>query len=332
MENLPKTAFLDIGNDARRQFIDAQAVFSAWEVATKSAAEVRGGMYWKVQGKSAYLIRTSPANSQKSLGPRSVETELIYRRFVERKAQVESRIADLAAELERHQRMNRALFVGRAPQILVDILNVLARAGLAEHFVVVGTHALYAYEAAAGVRLGPAEALATRDVDLLWDTRKRVRFLAQMKFLGSSMIGLLKKVDPSFEIRDDQAYTAANSKGFEVDIIRREAVDGDPHPLKMTDDEADFWVVQAKRAGVLLSTARFSCMIVSPSGHMARMHTIAPLAFSEFKQWMAAQPDRDPMKKQRDMQQAALAQTLVEEYLPQLLCPDSGAGTTPAQL
>ncbi len=318
MENVPKNALADIGNDARRQFIDAQTVFTAWEAATKSAAEVRGGMYWKAQGKSEYLIRTSPSNAQKSLGPRSAETESVYQRFVERKAPLEARVADLAAELVRQQRMNRALFVGRAPQILVDILNALSRAGLAEHFTVVGTHALYAYEAAAGVRFSPADALATRDVDLLWDTRRRVSFLTQMKLLGSSMIGVLKKVDPSFEIRDDQLYTATNGKGFEVDIIRCEAHEGDPHPLRMTDNEGDFWVVQAKRAGNLLSAESFSSMIVSPSGHMARMQTISPPAFATFKRWMAAQPDRDPMKKQRDELQAALVEQLVADYLPHL--------------
>lgn len=323
MENIPKTVLSDIGNDARRQFIDAQTVFAAWEAAGKSAAEVRGGMYWKAQGKSEYLIRTSPSNAQKSLGARSAETEAMWQRFVERKALLEARVADLAAELVRQQRMNRALFVGRAPQILIDILNALSRAGLAEHFTVVGTHALYAYEAAAGVRFSPADVLATRDVDLLWDTRKRLSFLTQMKFLGSSMIGVLKKADPSFEIRDDQSYTATNSKGFEVDILRREAHEGDPHPLRMTDDEGDLWAVQAKRAGALLSAPPFSSMIVSPSGHMARMQTISPSAFAEFKRWMAAQPDREPLKKQRDGLQAAWVEQLVTEYFPHL----SAAGT-----
>lgn len=319
MESIRKSiALIDLGEDSRRQFVDAQTVFSAWETASRSAAEVRGGMYWKRQGKAEYLIRTSPRNAQKSLGRRSAETEVIYTNFVERKGKAEARVGLLAAELARHQRMNRALFVGRAPQMLVDILNVLARAGLAEHFSVVGTHALYAYEAAAGVRFGTSDALATQDVDLLWDTRKRVSFATHMKILGSSLVGLLQKVDPTFEIRQDQRYTAVNSKGFEVDIIRREALEGDPHPLRVTDDEDDFWAVQAKKAGVLLSGPRFSSMIVSTSGYMARMETISPLVFVKFKQWMASQPDRDPMKKSRDRLQADLVQQLVDQYLPHL--------------
>ncbi len=319
MENVPKNIFFaDIGNDARRQFIDAQSVFSSWEEARKSAEEVRGGMYWKQQGKTSYLIRTSPRNAQRSLGPKSEETIAIHEKFTTRKAQAAARLANLEAELVRHQRMNRALFVGRTPQILVDILDTLFLEGLSEYFTVIGTHALYAYESVAGVRFEDADALATRDVDLLWDTRKRVRFLAHMEILNSSMLGLLKKVDQTFELRKDQLYTAVNSKGFEVDIIRREAIDGDPHPLRMTDkDDGDFYAVQAKNAGILLSSSRFSTMVVSSSGYMARMNTVSPMAFVKFKRWMAVQSDRDPLKRSRDNLQADMVEKLVEEYLPQ---------------
>lgn len=319
MEIIPKTIrFMDIGNDARRQYIDALAVFTAWEDASRSAADVRGGMYWKHQGKGDYLIRTSAANVQRSLGPRSVETEAMYAGFIGRKQAAEERLADLKRELIRHQRMNRALFVGRSPQILVDILTTLAETRLAEYFTVVGTHALYAYEAAAGIRLTVAEALATQDVDLLWDTRKRISFVSRMNTLDSSMLGILKRVDKSFEIKRDQLFTAVNSKGFEVDIIRREATEGDPHPLCLTNREEDLYAVQAARAGILLDAPRFSAMIVSASGHMARISTISPVTFTGFKRWLAERPDRDPLKRERDRLQAGLMEQLVTEYLPQL--------------
>jgi len=319
MKNIRKThRYTDIGNDARRQYIDAQSAFSAWEDARRSAAEVRGGMYWKRQGKSEYLIRTSVKNAQKSLGPRSPETEAIHSKFTERKATAESRVSELGTELIRQQRMNRALHVGRAPQLLVDILAELARSDLSEHFIVVGTHALYGYEAAAGVRFESADALATRDVDLLWDTRKRVRFVMQMNVLGASMLGFLKKVDPTFKLRRDQRYTAVNSKGFEVDVIRRPPVADDPHPLRMTDDEGDFWAVYARRADTLLNAPVFTSVIVSPSGHMAKMRTVSPATFIDFKRWMARQADRDALKAPRDSLQADLVEQLVAEYLPHL--------------
>lgn len=310
--------FVDIGDSAKRQYIDARSSFELWEAALRAASEVRGGMYWKRSAKADYLIRTSPTNSQKSLGVRSAETEAIYERFTAKKAGVEARESVLRSAITRHQRLNRALYVGRAPNIVVDILNALDGAGLAEHFTVVGTHALYAYETAAGVRIVDDSALETRDVDLLWDTRKRLQFVTRMKLQGSSMLGVLQKVDPSFAIRQDQRYTAAASNGFEVDIIRREAEGDDPHPVRLTDDEDDFWVVQARNANLLLNAPRFSSVIVSVTGRMARMNTVSPRVFSKFKQWLSVQEDRDPLKRTRDRRQAELVDALVEEYLPQV--------------
>lgn len=72
--------------------------------------------------------------------------------------------------LEQHQRLNRALRVSRVDPLVVALLGRLATTQLSPHFRVVGTHALYAYEAAAGVRLDTGTQ-ATRDMDLLWDTR-----------------------------------------------------------------------------------------------------------------------------------------------------------------
>lgn len=311
--------WLENSEDSQRQYSDAQAVFTAWETAKKNAGEVRGGMVWRTQNGADYLIRTSVNSSQTSLGPRSEKTEEIYRRFIERKSQVESRVVDLRAAMERHQRMNRALHVGRAPKLLVDILSRLFKSGLSDFFTVIGTHALYAYEAAAGVRVGSADAMTTNDVDLLWDTRKKISFETQMETIGTSFLGVLRKIDPTFEIHSDQRYTAVNSKGFEVVVIRREPVDGDLHPWRMTTkDDEEFYAVQAKKAGMLLDSPMFSCMVVSPSGHMARMNTISPLVFTRFKRWMAGQADRDPQKRRRDILQADVVEGLVREYLPQI--------------
>src|ERR1039457_6592322 len=219
---LKKHLWLENSEDAQRQYIDAVAVFTAWEAARKNAAEVRGGMLWRSQNGTDYLIRTSASNSQKSLGPRSEETEAAYNKFTERKILVESRLTDLRETMERHQRMNRALHVGRSPKMLVDILDRLYKTGLAEYFSVIGPHALYAYEAGAGVRIGSADAMTTNDIDLLWDTRKKISFETKMETIGTSFLGVLKKIDSTFEIRSDQLFTAVNSKGFEVDVIRRE--------------------------------------------------------------------------------------------------------------
>ena len=269
-------------------------VFEALEEAQGEASQVRGGMYWHAGPASSpqnqYLVRTTPAGVETSLGPRAPETEAIYERFTQRKRESTERVAGLKAALEQNQRMNRALRVGRVDPLVVALLGRLASTHLSPHFRVIGTHALYAYETAAGVRLDP-DTLATRDIDLLWDTRKRILFSTPLARVDSSMLGVLKKVDSSFRIRKSQKYTAVNKDGFEVGIIRRERTDDDPHPIKLSDDDEDFWVVQARRANLLLDSPGFSAVIVASNGTMARMNTVHPADLCHL-QTLAGQPDR----------------------------------------
>lgn len=312
---------LELRPAVARQYIDSVAVFEAHEEALVEAVQVRGGMYWHKGPVStpevSYLVRTTPAGGETSLGPRSPDTQGIYDRFTERKRASDERLAGLKASLQDHRRLNRALRVGRVDPLIVEILNRLAASKLAEHFRVVGTHALYAYEAAASITFD-ADAVATRDIDLLWDTRKRVQFATRLAKIDTSMIGVLKKVDPTFRIRNAQKYTAVNKDGFEVDIIRREPVDGDPHPLRLSADEDDFWVAQAPNAKLLLHAPAFSAVVVASNGAMARMTTLHPLAFAKFKRWMAQRADREPAKRRRDALQAGLVEAMVQRYLPQL--------------
>lgn len=309
---------LEISSDAARQYIDARAAFTELERSKKNALQVRGGMVWKLVDDKEYLIRTSTTGGQKSLGRRSPETEVIYLNFTEKKLLNQERVGSLTATIAKHERMNRALRVGRMPKVAVAILRRLADAGLDEYFRVVGTHALYAYEAAAGVSFS-SEITSTRDIDLLWDTRKRVMFAQRLAKDSPSMLAALQKVDKSFQVIEDQKYTAVNKDGFEVDIIRRMAAEDDPHPIRLSDAEDDFWVVQAKRASDLLNAEEFSEVVVAENGAMARMTTIHPRVFVEFKRWMSREPDRDPLKRRRDGLQADAVEWIMHERLPHLV-------------
>ena len=181
-----------------------------------------------------------------------------------------------------------------------------------------GTHCLYAYEAAAGVRFA-SEITSTRDIDLLWDTRKRVTFAQRLLQDSPSMLAALQKVDKSFQVNEDQKYTAVNKDGFEVDIIHRIAKGGDPHPIRLSDAEDDFWVVQAKRADELVNAPEFSEIVVAENGTMARLTTIHPAVFVSFKRWMSKETDRDPLKRRRDALQADAVEWALHERLPHLL-------------
>ena len=309
--------YLPISDNAARQFIDAATIWTEYLKATASARPYAGGMYWKKEGAYEYLVKTNTRNRQQRMGARSTQTEQIYDAFHKHKAATESRLNSLNAALIEAQRQNKALKAGRTPEIVVSVLNAVREAGLEAHFVVVGTHALYAYESAGGVRIVPG-ALATQDVDLLWDARKRVQFVIDLGRDAGSMLAVLKRADPSFRRKSDEGQneTAVNDKGFEVDFIRREAEDGDPHPFRFSADEDDFWPVRAKRASVLTQSPLFVHPVISATGKMATMRTVDPKTFVEFKRWMAAHAQsREPLKRRRDLLQAQIVQELLDEGL-----------------
>ena len=111
--------------------------------------------------------------------------------------------------------------------------------------------------------------------------------------------------------------TAINSAGFEIDVIRRTAKDGDPHPFRMSADENDLWAVQVDGAEKMLSAPRFSQVIVAETGHMAVINTINPVTFVSIKRMIAAAANRDPKKRPKDVLQADLVESLIKTHMPQ---------------
>lgn len=152
---------------------------------------------------------------------------------MERKERVEQSRRTLTLKLEEMRKPNKVRGVGRTPHVVVLLLQVMEKAGIAEQYLTVGIHALYAFEAACGVRVGTAT-LATRDVDLLYDTRQHLASVTTFKRLDPSLIDVFRKADKTFRGRPNQLLTSVNDEGFEIDLIRRTAINGDPHPLPMS--------------------------------------------------------------------------------------------------
>lgn len=307
--------YLPVPDNAARQLIDSTTIFDEFTRVQGQARQYAGGMYWKRQGDYEYLVKTQPDGRQQRVGARSAETGKTYEEFTARKRELESRLKSLRSALKDAERLNKALKVGRVPTPVISVLQAVEDAGLGQHFAVVGTHALYAYETAAGVRIVQG-ALATQDVDLLWDARRRVRFITDLGKLETSMLGVLQRADPSFQRKEGQNETAINAKGFEVDFLRRQPEGDDPHPFRFSDDEGDLWPVQAVRASVLTTARRFEHVVVSATGRMTLMRTIAPDAFVKFKRWMAKSAShRAEIKRRRDLRQAQIVQKLMDEGL-----------------
>ena len=103
-----------------------------------------------------------------------------------RAAGKKTRTADLNKALVRQQRMNRAVRVGNAPRLLVDIMMGLYKSDLADQILVVGPCSLYAYEAECGVRIlvGPQP-----------PARNRLTLITDDVSIVASVLEIAKKAD-----------------------------------------------------------------------------------------------------------------------------------------
>lgn len=232
-----------------------------------------------------------------------------------RKEEAKQLLKARQAQLETMRKLNRAYQVGRTPNVVVDVVNALQEAGITDQFMTIGNHAMYAYESACGVMVD-ASALATRGMDLLYDTRRHMAFMTTMNRLDGTFIDVLRKADRSLKVMDDQKQTAVNDQGFEVDVVRRTAIGDDPHPLSMSDKEGDLWAVQVSTGNRLISSKPFHQVVVSSTGRMAMMQNVDPLTFVDVKTRLAAMPSRDALKRPKDLLQARVVSWLIEEYMP----------------
>jgi hypothetical protein len=97
---------------------------------------------------------------------------------------------------------------------------------------------------------------------------------------------------------------------------KRQPEGDDPHPFRFTDNEDGLWPVQAIRASVLTNAPRFEHVVISATGRMTLMRTIAPESFVKFKRWMAAKlPQRAEAKRRRDLRQAEIMQAMLDQRL-----------------
>jgi hypothetical protein len=190
----------------------------------------------------------------------------------------------------------------------------LDEAGVGDSFMLLGTQALYAYEAAAGVQF-IAELLASGDVDLLYDTRKKMTVVSE-KMHGDGLLGLLKKADRSFECIRKRGFRAANAGQFMVDLIIAPRGMHAAEPVTFADND----LVASEVPGLqwLLNVPKLETVAIDEDGWPVPLRTPDPRAFALHKAWLSQKPDREPVKKPRDLAQAKAVAAVVRDYMPHL--------------
>ena len=300
----------------RRVFIDATQIHDAWREADRKTRAYQGGMHWKTAKGRQYLFRTRDRRGYgNSLGPRSPETEQILADFQRGKADAKERLSHLRSRLAEQARFCKAARLDRVPKLVTAILRLLDGGGLlGKNLMVAGTHAMHAYEAAAGVWFDPA-ALATGDMDLLWDVRPRLR-LAGNPESGQGLLGILRKADRSFEALGQGNFRAVNRDGFMVDLIKAEPRKIHQKEPRRMGDDGDLEAAEIPNLQWLLASPKLEQTVIGGDGFPARMVAPDPRAFAIHKIWLSDQPSREPVKRRRDREQGRAVAALTMAYLP----------------
>lgn len=298
-----------------RYSIETTQQFDGWRAASERVRKCAGTMSWKNVGGRAYLVRTHDRRGgQISLGPRSLETEAVFEQFCRDKDEAVKRLRLAEARLVELARMNVALRLGRLPRLVAWLLTALSRKRVLGRYVhVVGTHALYAYEAMAGVRLEPA-LMETSDLDFLADPRRLK--LGVRGVPPPRLIDVLRDIDPSF-VQEERAYSVRNKDGFEVDLLK--VADRDPlRPAKGVKPAAgDIQPVEILNLKWLLHAPKVEAVAIGEDGFPVPMSVPDPRAFALYKFYLSQEPNRDPRKRIRDGAQAEALVSLIEDRLPQ---------------
>ncbi|PTM38876.1 nucleotidyltransferase domain-containing protein [Bosea sp. 124] len=312
-----------LDNDQRRETINTRQRYAAFREAKLRLRGYRGSMVWSATKGTDYLLHSSypegtGRRSQRSLGARSPETERIKLDFDSARSAARRRLKTAQAMLDRQAALNRALGLGRVPLTSARIIRALDDIGvLGKGLRIVGTNALYAYEAASGVFVDP-DITTTEDIDLLFDSRRELRFVASRDLGEAGLMGLLRRIDGTFE-RGRETFRAVNNEGFLVDLIMPAATP----PWKQVRDSLvgvaeDLTAVAIAGLEWLENAPPFEAVAIDERGVPLRIVAVDPRVFCAHKLWLSGQPSRDPLKRERDRAQAEGVGQLVARHLTHL--------------
>jgi hypothetical protein len=302
----------ELTTEQRRIAVDTGQLYEHLIELQAERLTLRGGLYWKTVTGHDYLVRvTDRTGGNRSLGPRSPQTEEAYREFTESKSDLDVRIKSINEEIARQAKFCVAAGVNRVPRLASDIVRSLDTNGLlGSHLIILGSHAMYAYEMAAGVQL-KAGLLQTEDLDTLLNTKSEIELAGSVRSAG--LLGILQDVDATFKPLRKRSFRAANAKGFMVDLIRA-PIDSGGLALTSIGTGSDLVAEQLRGLEWLTALPLMTQIVIADNGFPVRFVVPEPRVFALHKLWVSLQPTRDPIKRKRDLHQAEAVVQLSLDY------------------
>jgi hypothetical protein len=281
--------------------------------ALKSGRPLKGGMHWKkIKGKDyLYKYRDRYGNGE-SLGPRSPETERLFKDFDRQRRELAERLAARREDLATAARFCRAALIHRVPETVMRIVRRLEMSGLKEVAVtVIGTHALHAYEFAAGVFIDVPKG------SRFWSgAAQKLTLAAARPIPPDDLLRLLRQADRSFQPLPGNGFGAVNKAGFLVKLARPSVVRTQTRAASH-DVPGPAVPAESGDLSALLGAPKFSQVVIGKRGAPFTLSVPDPRSLALHKLWLSQQEDREPERRSRDRTQAMALAELILRYLPQ---------------
>lgn len=122
-------------------------------------------------------------------------------------------------------------------------------------------------------------------------------------------MGILRRVDQSFKA--DFGYNATNRDGYIVDLLCPET----DNPNTTMNAGSDLEATPMAGAEWLLQAPPLEQTIIAEDGWPLRIVVPEPRTFALHKLWVSQRPDRNPLKRPRDVAHANVVAEISKKYL-----------------
>jgi hypothetical protein len=305
--------FREFQPNQQRTLNRAVEAYRAYLEAVQAGKPLKGGMHWKnIKGREYLYKYRDRYGRGSSLGPRSPHTEGLWAEFGRQRRETTALLDARRQQLAEAARFCRAALIHRVLQPVTRILRYLLPSDLTmAPLRVIDTHALHAFEFAAGVFIG-----TPRDSSCIKGAAHRLTLAAATEVAPDAFLHLLRQADRTYEILPGDSCAAVNQQGFQVRLLRPPTAHSshrmlvrEARGLTVPDESGDLTA--------LMAAPKFSQVVIGRRGDPVTMTVPDPRALALHKLWLSQRPDREPAARERDRVQAAALAELILRYLPQ---------------
>ena len=307
-----RTDFTPFSPDSGRVAANLEAAYDQWIEARQQLAKTPVSMYWQTKANGDYLaIKQSSSDCGTTVGPRNTATEARLAEFTQQKSELKKRIADAEKSIGDRAAQYRALRLPSIPDRQAEILRALDVAELLRNdLMVVGTNAFIAYSLLCNARF-PTGVEETEDFDLAWcrDSGVSLNRKAAAPVERNSLMAVLQGVDSTFRLNPKKPYQAVNSNNYEVELLMAPSLAPLPksevfEPMVSLIEQE--WLLKGRALSVVVATLRQrACPLYVPDPRWMALH----------KLWLSAKPERNALKKPKDLRQGNLLLSACRYFL-----------------